>query len=205
MLSQEEYHELLLKEGPESDKSRAEYIRQKHGGGWHLSDEEVLRQVHLNEEKLMNHLSQYESISWYDWMDAFRDKHDELSRALGLTPPIRKKYVKINDELVGKFFDEGYTVDEVIEKINEIERENGDYVEDDDENSCIYDPESNEYFDNSDNLGWLRKARYDIAMECEKMGELKHGEISSIKFQIFQYFMLMSNEMKAKLPCVKFI
>ena len=205
MLSQEEYYELLLKEGPESDKSRAEYIRQEHGGGWHLSDEEVLRKVILNEEKLMNHLSQYESISWYDWMDAFRDGHDELSRALGLTPPIRKKYVKITDEMIQNLFDEGYDDIDVIEKIKEIERDNGENVGDYNRNSSIYDPDNNEYFDNSDNLGWLRKTKYDIAVEREKIGIFKYGQINSIKFQIFQYFLNMSNEMKDKLPCVNFI
>ena len=187
MLTRDKYYELLLREGAKSDKSRAEYVRQMYGGGWHLSDEVILKEVTLKRERIVNKLLQYKNISWDEWGKIFDESNDLLYTSFGLTPPLRES----NDP------------DTELEKMEkEIYKDPFLYPEDNEEE------EEEEYYDSYhqfDGQGKIRKIKREIAEEREKMGFEKHAELTGIISELFDDFFLIDEETKRKLPCVNFI
>ena len=179
MLSQDEYYELLLNEGAKSDKARAEYVRQSYGGGWHLSDAEVLREAALMMERVINSPLLYEGMSWDEWGKVFELSDDLLYKALGVHRPPKKEEISEEEKF--------YRL--LREKNNEYEYEDEDEEEDDDD----------------DGLGWLRKTRLEMAEESEKMGSWTYANLLAIKSQIFEDLFIMNQENKKKMPWINFI
>ena len=64
MLTTDEYYEMLLKKGPDSTRAQAEYVRRLYKGDWHLSDEEILREISLFSERVINDPLLRDGMHW---------------------------------------------------------------------------------------------------------------------------------------------
>ena len=190
MLSKDEYYELLLREDPDSDNVKAEYIRQQFGGGWHMSDKQIMKEIELYKERVINSPRLYKNMLFDDLGEVFALSQDELYKGLGVTPPHRPKYYT-EEEL-----------DEIWERIHDSENSIKPQIS----RKEIEEFYENRYFNEADdNLNWLKKNKLEIALEEERIGSEKYWKIAAIKNKISNNLFNMTEEINKLIICVKFI